>query len=123
MITSITFRPVRTTRIMARMKMGKDWNVSETLMMVSALRVRKKPASNPSKVPATKEIAVAASPTTTSTRGAAITREKMSRPVSSVPNQCTGWGCRPRIVSTISPGTLARLGGGAETSGVGSCGS
>ena len=78
---------------------------------------------SPSDVPTTSASAVAATPMSTSTWGAAMTREKMSRPVWSVPNQWTGCSSEPFRVCRMSDGMSANAGGGTRTSGVGSTGS
>ena len=63
----------------------------------------------PSGVPMTTESAVATTPITTSVRGAASTREKMSIPFSSVPNGYVPLGGSRRVVgSATSVGKGAR---------------
>jgi hypothetical protein len=69
-------------------------------------------------VPDTIEITLAEIAITRSVRGAVSTREKISSPDASVPNQCTGLSSRPSTARSSRPGTSVRSGGGASTSGV-----
>jgi hypothetical protein len=52
----------------------------------------KKPAASPSGMPMTKDSATAETAMPRSSRVATTTREKMSRPSASVPNQCAAEG-------------------------------
>ena len=77
------------------------------------------PANSPIRLPMTNENALAPTAIATSARGAARTREKMSSPALSVPNQWIGWCGVPRTTCMSRDGTSARAGGGCMISSLG----
>ena len=97
----MTFRvlgPLKPTSANANTKSGKAWKISAARMIAPldnlaiAVPPAKKPESTPSATPQAKATVVETSAMVRSTRGAASTREKMSIPETSVPNQCVAFG-------------------------------
>jgi hypothetical protein len=90
---------------MAKTKTGNAWMTSNSRMAISAttvepprLRDSSSAMTTPSGDPRSTEIAVAITAITTSVRGAASRRDRMSMPLSSVPSQCAADGGISRSV-------------------------
>ena len=95
----IVLPPNTATSTMAKTKTGKAWITSSRRMTISAtavepprLRDSSSAMTTPIGDPTSTEIAVAITAITTSVRGAASRRDRMSMPLSSVPSQCAADG-------------------------------
>ena len=95
----IVLPPNTATSTMAKTKTGKAWITSRKRITASAparpprpRRLSNSATTTPIGAPTSTEIAVATSAISTSMRGAASRRDRISMPLSSVPSQCAALG-------------------------------
>ena len=95
--------PMAPTMAIARISPGMDRKMSVTRMIVSRSQPLLIPASMPSGTPISMATPVTISPICSDTRAPINTREKMSSPTSSVPNQCSALGGCSLLSRWIAP--------------------
>ena len=101
----ISFGPRIAVMPSASTRVGNDRITSTARMMRSSTRPPTKPAARPSGRPTTRATATVNSPASSDTRLPWITRLKMSRPMSSVPNGCVHEGGARTVAKSVATGS------------------